>query len=86
MVSEGCIWKQYSNHNIIENISNRVIPGILSTDGRVLIYATAENNIIVRDLIAEHNLCTLQGHDAPATYLALSEDCEFIASYSIDDK
>ena len=83
-ISEDCAWKQYLNHDIIENTSIRVIPGILSTDGRVLIYATAENNIVVRDLVAEQDLCSLQEHDAPIAYLALSEDREFIASYSID--
>ena len=63
---------------------NEVSPCILSTDGRVLIYATNRNKIVVRDLIAQRNLCTLQGHNAPVAYLALSEDREFIASYSID--
>jgi len=61
-----------------------VCPCILSTDGRVLIYATANHEIVIRDLVADRDLCVLQGHDALIAYLALSEDREFIASYSCD--
>ena len=41
-------------------------------------------NIVVRDLVAKRNLCTLSEYNAPVAYLALSIDREFIASYSID--
>ena len=60
-----------------------VSPCILSTDGRVLIYATANHKIVMRDLVADRDLCRLQGHNAPIAFLALSED-RFLASYSID--
>ena len=79
-----CAWKLQSD-KIIYTVSE-MCPCILSTDGRVLIYATAKNSIIVRDLLAEKDLCVLQGHNAPIAYLALSSDREFIASYSIDRK
>ena len=61
-------------------------PCILSTDGRILIYATASYEIVIRDLVAEKDLCKLQGHKAPVAYLALSEDRQFLASYSTDRK
>lgn len=59
-------------------------PCILSNNGRVLIYATAKYEIVVRDLVKEQELCRLTGHKAPIAYLTLSEDYEFIASYSTD--
>ena len=59
-------------------------PCIFSTDGRVLIHATAKHEIVVRDLDAERKLVTLQGHEAAIAYLALSEDRQFLASYSTD--
>lgn len=49
-----------------------------------MIYATVKREIVVRDLVADRELVTLQGHDAPIAYLALSEDRQFLASYSID--
>lgn len=58
---------------------------ILSTDARILIYATANNDIIIWDLIEQKILNTLQGHTSPILYLALSSDREFIASYSNDN-
>ena len=59
-------------------------PCILSDNGRILIYATANYKIVVRDLVKEQELCRLTRHKAPIAYLALSEDYEFIASYSTD--
>ena len=77
-----CAWELQSD-KIIHSVEE-VSPCLLSTDGRVLIYATANHEIVVRDLVDERNLCKLQGHDAPIAFLALSEDRQFLASYSID--
>lgn len=43
-------------------------PCILSTDGRVLIYATAKHEIVIRDLVADRELVTLQGHKTAIAY------------------
>jgi WD40 repeat protein len=64
--------------------TDEICPCILSNNGRVLIYATANYEIVVRDLVKEQELCKLTGHKAPIAYLTLSEDYEFIASYSTD--
>ena len=64
--------------------TDEMCPCILSDNGRVLIYATASYEIVVRDLVKEQELCRLTGHNAPIAYLTLSEDYEFIASYSTD--
>ena len=77
-----CAWELQSDKIIYS--TPEMSPCILSTDGRILIYATADHEIVIRDLVAEQDLCVLQGHDAPVAYLALSSDREFIASYSID--
>ena len=77
-----CVWELQSDKIIYS--TPEMSPCILSTDGRVLIYTTADNEIVIRDLVAEQDLCVLQGHDAPVAYLALSSDREFVASYSID--
>ena len=77
-----CVWELQSDR-IIYSV-NEVSPCILSTDGRVLIYATANHEIVMRDLVGDRDLCRLQGHDAPIAYLALSEDRQFLASYSTD--
>ena len=77
-----CAWELQSDR-LIYTLAE-MSPSILSTDGRVLIYATADNEIVIRDLVVEQDLCVLQGHNAPVAYPALSSDREFIASYSID--
>lgn len=77
-----CVW-ELRNDKIIYTASE-VSPSILSTDGRVLIYATASHEIVIRDLVTEKDLCRLRGHEASVVYLALSEDRQFLASYSID--
>ena len=77
-----CAWELQSDRIIYT--ASEMSPCILSTDGRVLIYATANYEIVIRDLVADRELVTLQGHDAPIAYLALSEDRQFLASYSID--
>ena len=56
----------------------------MGKNGRVLIYATANYEIVVRDLVEEQELCRLTGHNAPIAYLSLSKNYEFIASYSTD--
>lgn len=63
---------------------DEMCPCILSDNGRVLIYATASYEIVVRDLVEKKELSKLTGHNAPIVYLTLSEDYEFIASYSVD--
>ena len=70
-----CAWELQSDRIIYT--ATKVSPCILSTDGRVLIYATAKHEIVVRDLIADRELLSLQGHNAPIAYLALSEDRQF---------
>ena len=77
-----CVWELQSDKIIYT--ASEMSPCILSTDGRVLIYATASYEIVIRDLVADKELCRLQGHDAPVAYLALSEDRQFLASYSTD--
>ena len=77
-----CAWKLQSDR-IIYTVAE-VSPCILSTDGRVLIYATANHEIVMRDLVADRELCRLQGHNAPVAFLALSEARQFLASYSTD--
>ena len=77
-----CAWELQSDE-IIYTVSE-VSPCILSTDGRVLIYATVKHEIVIIDLVADRELVTLQGHKTAIAYLALSEDRQFLASYSID--
>ncbi len=74
-----------------ELLSDRIIytfsgtaPCLMSKNGRILIYCTANNEIVIWDLALNSQLCTLQGHTAPIAYIAMSNDYEFIASYSIN--
>lgn len=77
-----CVWELQTDKIIFA--TDEMCPCILSNNGRVLIYATANYEIAVRDLVQEQELCRLTGHNAPIAYLTLSEDYEFIASYSTD--
>ncbi len=77
-----CVWELQTDKIIFT--ADEMCPSILSNNGRVLIYATANYEIVVRDLIKEKELCRLTGHNAPIAYITLSEDYEFIASYSVD--
>lgn len=77
-----CAWELQSDRLIYT--FSEMSPCILSTDGRVLIYTTTDHEIVMRDLVAEKDLCRLQGHNAAIAYLALSSDREFVTSYSID--
>lgn len=77
-----CAWELQTDKIIFT--TDEMCPCILSNNGRILIYATANYEIVVRDLVKEQELCKLIGHKAPIAYLTLSEDYEFIASYSTD--
>lgn len=77
-----CTWELQKDKIIFT--TDEMCPCILSENGRVLIYATANNEIVIRDLVKQQELCRLIGHNAPIAYLTLSTDYEFIASYSID--
>ena len=77
-----CTWELQTDKIIFT--TDEMCPCILSDNGRVLIYATANYEIVVQDLVREQELCRLTGHKAPIAYLTLSEDYEFIASYSTD--
>lgn len=77
-----CAWELQTDKIIFT--ADEMCPCILSDNGRVLIYATASYEIVVGDLVKEEELCRLTGHNAPIAYLSLSEDYEFIASYSVD--
>lgn len=61
-----------------------VAPCLMSNDGRVLICCTDSYEIIIWDLATNSQLQVLQGHTAPIAYMAMSDDREFVASYSID--
>jgi WD40 repeat protein len=64
---------------------DEIAPCILSTDARILIYATVSYDIIIWDLVEQKMLNTLQGHTSAIRYLALSNDREFLASYDINN-
>ena len=82
----NCPSSEYTQRHHFRNLASEVSPCILSKDGRVLICATARYEIVIRDLVTDEELCKLQGHEAPVAYLALSEDRQFLASYSTDRK
>ena len=75
-----CAWELQTDKIIYSN--EETSPCIVSDNGRVLIYATANYEIVVQDLVSQQELCRLTGHNAPISYLTLSTDYEFIASYS----
>ena len=77
-----CVWELQSD-SIIYTI-DEIAPCIISDDGRILIHATANYEIVIRDLINNKALNILRGHNAPIMHLTMSEDREFIASYSSD--
>ena len=77
-----CVWELQSD-SIIYTV-DEIAPCIISDDGRILIHATANYEIIIRDLINNKAVNILRGHNAPIMHLAVSEDREFIASYSSD--
>lgn len=77
-----CVW-QLQSDSIIHTV-NEFAPCTISSDGRVLIYATANYDLIIWDLVNSKQLNILQGHTAPIIYIAISKDREFIASYSCD--
>lgn len=79
-----CVW-DLQNDKTIYTI-NEFAPCIITSDGRVLIYATDNYDIVIWDLINNQTLNILLGHTAPIMYLAMSSDKEFIASYSCDKK
>ena len=74
-----CVWELVSD--LIIYSFDEITPCILSDDGRVLIHAIYDYQIIIRDLIANKTLNILQGHTAPISHLAMSTDRKFIASY-----
>lgn len=80
--NKTCVWK-LKNDSIIYTV-DEIALCILSDDGRVLIYANVNCDIVIIDLVSKKTLNILQGHTAPIIYLALSSDREFIASYSED--
>lgn len=77
-----CVWKLMSDE-ILHSFSE-VSPCLMSANGRVLIFCTNSYEIIVWDLATNKKLCSLQGHSSPISHIAMSNDREFIASYSID--
>ena len=77
-----CVWELQSD-SIIYTV-DEIAPCIISDDGRILIHATANYEIVIRDLINNKALNILRGHKAPIMHLTMSEDREFIASYSSD--
>ncbi|WP_375510103.1 WD40 repeat domain-containing protein [uncultured Nostoc sp.] len=79
-----CVWELISDR--ILYTSSGVAPCLISSDGRVFICCTDNYEIVVWDLAMNRKLCTLQSHTAPIGYVAMSSNCEFIASYSIDRK
>ncbi|MBD2458741.1 hypothetical protein H6G80_32355 [Nostoc sp. FACHB-87] len=80
--NQVCVW-EFLSDRIIHTLRGTA-PCLMSKNGRILIYSTGNNEIIVWDLALNSQLCTLQGHTAPIGYIAMSNDYEFIASYSID--
>ncbi|MBW4558481.1 MAG: hypothetical protein KME59_21655 [Trichormus sp. ATA11-4-KO1] len=80
--NQVCVWELLSDR-IIYTFSGAA-SCLMSFNGRILIYCTDDNEIIVWDLALNSKLCILQGHSAPIAYIAMSNDYEFIASYSID--
>ena len=74
-----CVW-ELLNDSIICTF-DEIAPCILTNDGRVLIYATHNYEIIIRDLIHNKTINTLQGHMASIIHLSMSRDEQFIASY-----
>lgn len=77
------VWELQTD--IVIHTVNELNPCILSSDGRILIYATKDNTIIIWDLLEQKQLNTLYGHNSPVAYLAMSKDREFIASYDKDN-
>ncbi|MEA5552156.1 hypothetical protein VB713_14520 [Anabaena cylindrica UHCC 0172] len=80
--NQVCVWELLSD--CIMYTSSGTAPCLMSFNGRILIYCTDNNEIVIWDLALNSQLCTLQGHTAPIGYIAMSNDYEFIASYSID--
>ena len=77
-----CVWELQSD-SIIYTV-DEIAPCIISNDSRILIHGTANYEIVIRDLINNKELNILRGHNAQIMHLAMSEDREFIASYSSD--
>lgn len=57
---------------------------MISNDARILFYATVNYDIIIWDLVENKQLNILKGHTAPLMYLLMTNDKEFLVSYSID--
>lgn len=77
-----CVWELISDCILYNFFA--VAPCLMSNDGRVLIYCTDSYEIVIWDLATNSQLQVLQGHTAPIAYMAMSDDREFVASYSID--
>jgi WD40 repeat protein len=74
------VWDLYTDE-VKYSLTGRS-PSAMTPDGKVLVYCSDLNEIIVWDLEFNQEICTLEGHSVPIQKIALSRDREFIASHS----
>lgn len=79
---QSMVWELISDRILFS--SPELTPCMISSDARVLLYATVDHQIVIWDLAEGRALSTLSGHSAPIDAITMSFDREFIASHSID--
>jgi hypothetical protein len=77
-----CAWELLTDKIIFNIDDSDPMPSTLSPDGRIMVYGTSSGELVIWDLDIEREVCRLTGHTEPIRFITISEDREFIATYS----
>jgi WD40 repeat protein len=77
-----CAWELLTDRIIFTISDSDPMPSILSPDGRIMMYGKSSRELVIWDFEIEREVCKLTGHIEPVRFITISEDREFIATYS----
>lgn len=77
-----CVWELLDDKIIFTISDSEPMPSTLSPDGRIMVYGTSSGDLVIWDLALDREVCKLTGHTQPIRFITISEDREFIATYS----
>jgi WD40 repeat protein len=77
-----CAWELLTDRIIFTISDSDPMPSTLSPDGRIMMYGTSSGDLVIWDLEIDREVCKLTGHTEPIRFITISEDREFVATYS----